>query len=606
MDVPWDDVARQAYLRWLQKGKPTNSQSQDWLEAEAEVRRSVGLARRLTVETPNETSRLLQAILDNSPAVIYVKDALGRYLLINRLYEVLFRVRREELLGKTDYAIFAREAADALRRNDLQVLSTNQPLECEENVPHEDGIHTYISLKFPIHSPDGAPCAVCGISTDITTRKRTRRRLEAEHAVTQVLAESASLEEAAPSLLQSLCLNLGYELGLLWEVDRTADVLRCVGVWHEPQDTCGMASGNRSTMATSLAALCGQAKTARGVGLAGQVWATREPVWSTDGELSLPGSGVPGSDNRFRVSCAFPVGSSGRVLGVIQLSSRSVHTPDEEQREVLESIGCQIGQFLDRRLAEKTLHERENEFRIARRIQQSLLPPGPPTMPGFEIGGASRPAQETGGDYFDFISGTTADKVPGSLFLAVGDASGHGIGAALLMAETHAFLRARVATDSDVGGMAALLNTHLMRSAGVGHFVTLLLARLDPRSRVLEYTSAGHPPGYVLDADGKVRTVLRSLCPPLGVEDAGRRLPSSAVTLYPGELVVLLTDGIPEAFAPDGGSFGVPRLLDLIRDHRRLSPQEITTAVLRDVARFSVGEQVDDQTLVILKVQQTT
>ena len=126
-----------------------------------------------------ESRELLQAVLDNTTAVIYLKDTEGKYLLINRQYELLFHVAKEQAVGKTDADLFPPELADAFRSNDLKVLEARRPLELEEVAPHDDSLHTYLSLKFPLCDVSGQPYAVCGISTDITERKRTEEALQA-------------------------------------------------------------------------------------------------------------------------------------------------------------------------------------------------------------------------------------------------------------------------------------------------------------------------------------------------------------------------------------------------------------------------------------------
>ena len=119
----------------------------------------------------------LEAILDNSPAVIYVKDAQGRYLLTNRRYQDLFHVRREEVVGKTDSDLFPKETALVLKANDQRVIEARSALEFEEVVPHDGQPHDYISVKFPLLSATGEFSALCGISTDITARKRAETAL---------------------------------------------------------------------------------------------------------------------------------------------------------------------------------------------------------------------------------------------------------------------------------------------------------------------------------------------------------------------------------------------------------------------------------------------
>jgi len=132
--------------------------------------------RIVEVELATSEKRL-QSILDNTTAVIYLKDLEGYYFTINRQYERLFHVTREEILGRTDYEIFPAAVADVLRANDRKVVETEAPIEFEEAVPQDDGLHTYISIKFPLRDTAGTIYAVCGISTDITHRKRAEHEL---------------------------------------------------------------------------------------------------------------------------------------------------------------------------------------------------------------------------------------------------------------------------------------------------------------------------------------------------------------------------------------------------------------------------------------------
>lgn len=132
--------------------------------------------------------RLLQAIVDNSPAVIFVRDRDCRYLLINRCYEELFKLRREDVLGKSDHDLFPREVADQFASRDAAVLATGVISEVEELVPVDGAERTYITLKFPIYNLDGSAYGVCGIATDITERKRGEREraaLQQEMLATQ-------------------------------------------------------------------------------------------------------------------------------------------------------------------------------------------------------------------------------------------------------------------------------------------------------------------------------------------------------------------------------------------------------------------------------------
>jgi serine phosphatase RsbU (regulator of sigma subunit) len=264
---------------------------------------------------------------------------------------------------------------------------------------------------------------------------------------------------------------------------------------------------------------------------------------------------------------------------------------------LLTGLGSQIAQFLERRHAERVMHARAREFSVARRIQQGLLPKAPPVLPGFEIAGVSYPTQETGGDYFDFIP--LSDGYWG---IALGDASGHGIGAALLMAEARAYLRALALTRTDPGEVLDSVNQRLAEDITGDHFVTLFLARLSPLTRSLVYSSAGHLAGYVLDGRGEVKLVLPSTGLPLGVDRTGGFPTGPAVRLEPGDLVFLLSDGIIEATSRDGLQFGIGRTLKVVQARRHEPPGEIIAALMHQVREWSGSAQADDMTAIVIKV----
>ncbi len=137
--------------------------------------------RKQAQEQLRESQQRLQAILDNSFAIIYLKDAQGRYLLVNRRYETLFHRERNTVLGKTDHDIFPKLMADAFQANDGRALKSRDAVTIEEIVPQDDGLHTYVSVKFPLLDAFGEPYGVCGISTDITERKRAESQLRTSH-----------------------------------------------------------------------------------------------------------------------------------------------------------------------------------------------------------------------------------------------------------------------------------------------------------------------------------------------------------------------------------------------------------------------------------------
>ena len=136
--------------------------------------------RRQVEEALRDSEAMLSSVLDNSSTVIFIKDLEGKYLLINRCYEELFHISRQEIVGKTDFDIFPAEAAQKFQEKDRRALE-HGPIEEEEQVPQDDGVHTYVSVKFPLHDTAGEPYATCGIATDITARKQAEVALQLAH-----------------------------------------------------------------------------------------------------------------------------------------------------------------------------------------------------------------------------------------------------------------------------------------------------------------------------------------------------------------------------------------------------------------------------------------
>jgi sigma-B regulation protein RsbU (phosphoserine phosphatase) len=186
--------------------------------------------------------------------------------------------------------------------------------------------------------------------------------------------------------------------------------------------------------------------------------------------------------------------------------------------------------------------------------------------------------------------------------VSIGDATGHGIGAALLIAETRAYLRALALTHADPGTVVRLLNSRLAEDIGTGHFVTLLFARLSPPPCSLDYSNAGHWPGQVIDARGEVKFVLPSTNLPLGVDPGGHFPTGRPLALDPGDVVLLLSDGIIEAPSAGGRPFGMDRALKAVRAHRHESADDIVAALLARAREWSGTTQEDDMTAVVIKV----
>ncbi len=183
------------------------------------------------------------------------------------------------------------------------------------------------------------------IIRDITVRRLIEQRRAAQYAVTRVLAESVTLAQAAPRLLQTICESLGWDIGLLWGVDEQLDKLRCLDVWHAPD-----------VRQESLEGFSRKQVFRRGSGLPGRVWANGEPLWLHDvqQEENFPRAPFAVSLG-FHGAFAFPIKLHGHILGVLECFSRDIRQPDEDLLQMLGAIGSQVGQFIERTQAQAAL-----------------------------------------------------------------------------------------------------------------------------------------------------------------------------------------------------------------------------------------------------------
>lgn len=257
-----------------------------------------------------------------------------------------------------------------------------------------------------------------------------------------------------------------------------------------------------------------------------------------------------------------------------------------------------IRDVTERKQAERELRENQEQFRVARDIQQRLFPKAAPACSGFDIAGASYPAEATGGDYYDYLP-----MLNDCLGVVVGDVTGHGVGPALLMAETRAYLRVLAGRREDAGEILTRANGILSEDVGAERYITLFLGRLDPVARTLAYASAGHSAGYLLGRDGGVKATLRRTGVPLGIQPDTEYRSAPEIGLTSGDVVVLLTDGIEEAASPADELFGVERTLDVIRRHREAPAAEIVRHLYDAVREFGGGvAQADDITVIVIRV----
>ncbi|HUK90920.1 MAG TPA: PP2C family protein-serine/threonine phosphatase [Blastocatellia bacterium] len=247
---------------------------------------------------------------------------------------------------------------------------------------------------------------------------------------------------------------------------------------------------------------------------------------------------------------------------------------------------------IDLQTSRKQLARKEAELNFALEVQLALFPRQMPLCGGLEFTGVCIPAQGIGGDYYDVM------RLPdGRVIFAIADISGKGISAAILMANLQASLRTLAGISDSPGDICARLNNHLHEVTDASKFATFFYAEWDGCDRRLRYVNAGHLPPIVSSNGGHTRLTLGGV--PLGIF-RGAAFEVGDISLEPGDMIVLYSDGVTEAPAGDGEQFGDHRLERVIKENRDRPLSEVQARILDAVHGWS-EEPEDDMTLLIAR-----
>ena len=289
----------------------------------------------------------------------------------------------------------------------------------------------------------------------------------------------------------------------------------------------------------------------------------------------------------------------GAVFGIIYADSPTDKTVfSEEHLNILTtlasvaSIRVENAKLLEERFEKERI---KHELELATEIQQSFQPSSPPVMDGYEFQGISFSCYEIGGDYYDFIP--TGE---GKMLVALGDVSGKGTAAALLMSSLHAAIHGQVAAKTSLHQTVIAVNEYLAANTPTNRFVTLFIAELDPQTGTLNYINAGHNPPLVGRADGSVQ-LLDSGGFPLGIIPSAE-FEVGQVQLNPGDALVIYSDGVSEANNLKGDEFGMERLTQVVSKNLKASAAGLRDKVESALSSFTqTAPANDDITLVIVK-----
>jgi sigma-B regulation protein RsbU (phosphoserine phosphatase) len=298
---------------------------------------------------------------------------------------------------------------------------------------------------------------------------------------------------------------------------------------------------------------------------------------------------------------AVPLGVGDKVFGIIYADSPIAESKfTEDHLKVLTTLSSVAAIRVEnaRLMEEQIERERlEQELQLASEIQQRFQPTQAPQVPGYEMQGISFPCYEIGGDYYDFIK-----REDGRLIVTLGDVSGKGTAAALLMSSLHAAVHAQAASHNSLVETISAVNNYLADNTPTNRFVTLFYAELDPQTGGLSFINAGHNPPLIVHAAGTTENLAAGGLP-LGIRpDADYR--EGHTQLQPSDVLVIYSDGVSEAVSPQGEEFGTQRLYDVVSRNLEASAAGIRDRIEAALTKWAQGTPAaDDITLVIVKRQ---
>jgi len=293
-----------------------------------------------------------------------------------------------------------------------------------------------------------------------------------------------------------------------------------------------------------------------------------------------------------------PILRNNRTIGALNLESDLLNAYDESDLEVLQFFADAASIALEKAILHRQLLEKElidKQLQLAREVQMHLLPMENPSIPGYDIAGICIPAEEIGGDYYDFI-----ELPKGNLGIVTADVSGHGIASAMTMTAFRGLLRTCTQGKLDPAETAVEINQHMPEFTGNKHFITLVYGVLDPKADMITFASCGHPPAWLIHSDGRSEFMTKN-GPALGVFDKVN-YQNESTQLHPGDILVIYTDGAIETDTAKIESYGILRLKMILNENRDLPAKDLIQRVISHIRAFSGSSiYLDDVTLVIVK-----
>ncbi|MEH2002192.1 MAG: GAF domain-containing protein [Nostoc sp.] len=333
--------------------------------------------RKRTEEALNQERNFISAVLDTADALVVVLNSQGQFVRFNQACEQITGYSFDEVRGRYCWnLLLIPEQVEPIKAIFEQLRTGQIPnlKEYENYWVMKDGNRRLIAWSNSLLKDyEGSVEYIVATGIDITDvsdelrlRKRSERLLNAQYAATRVLAECATTGEATYQILQGICESLGWDLGEIWMVDQQANVLRFLDMWHKA-----------SFEVQEFEAVSRNTTFVPGIGLPGRVWASSKPVWIADVVKELSFSRFKISDQvQLHAAFGFPIRIDHKILGVITCFNREIQLPDEDLVKTMNSIGEQVGQFIQRKQAEEEIQRQNLRSQlfteIALKIRQSL------------------------------------------------------------------------------------------------------------------------------------------------------------------------------------------------------------------------------------------
>ncbi|NEO98189.1 MAG: SpoIIE family protein phosphatase [Symploca sp. SIO2E9] len=535
---------------------------------------------------PMEREKLHFSIVENLKEVIFQTDQAGQLTFLNSAWTEITGFSLDESLGK-NFLEFIHPDDHLLHWKKFQSLIQSHQHECHHHLRclTKNGSFGWLEVYACVISiEENTSIVIAGTLNDITRHKHREQHLRAQKSAISVLAESTSLKEAIPKVMQTICQSLEWVRGEFWSAAEQPKVLRCFESWQMPVFPV-----------PEFEAVTRDITFVPGMGVPGQVWVSGETIWIADvtKDSSFCRAKIAAAVGLYG-AFAIPIIAEDEMLGVMIFFSRRSQQPDTDLLQVMAVIGCQLGQFIKRKQAEEEL-QRQNlslQFQLnqAAEYVRSLLPP--PLTGALSIEQQFVPSLQLGGDIFDYY---WLDS--NNLVVYLLDVAGHGVRSALLSVSLLNLLRTQSLYNTDFyqpWTVLAELNRVFQINDNGNDYFTIWYGVYNQVNRQLVYAGAGHPPAILLSANPAAApiTKLSTENLPIGIlSDSEFDDDSCEIPL--GSTLYIFSDGAYEIPQPIDKNWELNAFVNFLADYQK-SGNGSLEEILDHIQSMNNNKALDD------------